>query len=628
MTTKLRKINLATILAVAMTSVIAIVVIDSADSDAASTTFMDDGINYQVTSIATEDHTGTVKVIGFDSGYDAGETGLNLSATASNNGITYNVTGINKDAFKGCTSLYNVYVPSTMVLDIYAFADCTSLKTVVFEDGPTTLASSVFNGCTGLETVKLPSTLTEIPTRFLNTCTSLTSIEIPSSVTKIGSYAFGYSGITSLIIPDSVTEIGNEICFNCYSLKYVYVSGNLSIAGTSTFMNYGTNVLEAIVSSSENSLNLIKSGIRDNSTYPEINDGTKTFCALSKVSISDAVQGLKEMLEYEVPAWTITYVDGTGSTILSASEEATVSVNSDGSISVIYAVSNDIPTKDGCAFLGWAINGTVVTGSIVLTSDVVITAMWSSYTVTFDSNGGSDVESQTVAYGTVISLSEIVKDETSSAIYTFDGWFDVDGNSVGTEYTVTSDITLYAHFNETSKYTISFNSNGGSDVESITGLNGTSVEIDQVSSRNGCTFAGWYLDGQAVAEVILTSDVELTAQWDIIYVPVSVTVYTVTFEDCGSITVNDGSAIGNKIVADPEKEGYIFIGWYSDDAQITSETVVSSNMTVTAHWQIIDITTDEAAVTDSGFKYLEASSVIAVVLGVIFAMFIIVKRNY
>ncbi|MFA6729198.1 MAG: leucine-rich repeat protein, partial [Prevotella sp.] len=455
MITKITKIIIATILAIAMVSTIAIVVVDSTDSDATPITFTDCGLNYQVTSTNTANLTGTVKIIGYDSSYGVGETGLNLSATVFHSDITYNVTYIVKDVFKGCTSLYNVYIPSTMILDMYAFESCTSLKNVVFEDGPITLAQSIFNKCTGLESVDLPSTLTEIPDRLFNTCTSLTAIEIPSNVTKIGSYAFGYSGLTSLIIPDGVTEIGKEICFNCYYLEYVYMSGNLSVAGTGTF--FGTSALQTIVSSSNS---LIGLGISV-SAYSMISGETgEKMYAWSKVSVDDVAPEVKEMLK--VPTWTITYVDGTGiDMVLSASDEATVVVNSNGSTSVVYTVRSDVPTMDGCVFLGWAINGTIVTGSILLTSDVVITAMWLSYTVSFDSNGGSTASPGTImaifksTYGTLAT--------TSWDGYTFDGWFTA--ASGGTQITsatmvdITADATVYAQWTAID-YTVTYTVDG------------------------------------------------------------------------------------------------------------------------------------------------------------------------
>lgn len=64
------------------------------------------------------------------------------------------------------------------------------------------------------------------------------------------------------------------------------------------------------------------------------------------------------------------------------------------------------------------------------------------YTVTFDSQGGSHVSSQTVKEGTTISLPTPTRDG-----YKFLGWYtEADGGNKVTSLTVTKNVTLYAHW--------------------------------------------------------------------------------------------------------------------------------------------------------------------------------------
>ncbi|MDO5399510.1 MAG: InlB B-repeat-containing protein [Eubacteriales bacterium] len=63
---------------------------------------------------------------------------------------------------------------------------------------------------------------------------------------------------------------------------------------------------------------------------------------------------------------------------------------------------------------------------------------------------------------------------------------------------------------------------------------------------------------------------------------------TVTFVVDGAaystVEVEKGAALGDKLPADPTKEGFTFTGWTADGAPFTKETVVKSGTTVTAGW--------------------------------------------
>lgn len=75
------------------------------------------------------------------------------------------------------------------------------------------------------------------------------------------------------------------------------------------------------------------------------------------------------------------------------------------------------PTRDGYTFTGWE----GYTENMTVTADTTFTAQWNqiTYTVTFESNGGSDVESKTVAQGGKVTKPT---DPTRDG-YTFAGWY-------------------------------------------------------------------------------------------------------------------------------------------------------------------------------------------------------------
>ena len=90
----------------------------------------------------------------------------------------------------------------------YAFANCTSLKTVVFLGENPNLTGHTFEGCTALESVTLPSKMTFVEDYMFYGCTSLKNITLPETVTELGGYAFAYAGLTSITLPASLTIIG------------------------------------------------------------------------------------------------------------------------------------------------------------------------------------------------------------------------------------------------------------------------------------------------------------------------------------------------------------------------------------------------------------------------------------
>ena len=126
------------------------------------------------------------------------------------------------------------------------------------------------------------------------------------------------------------------------------------------------------------------------------------------------------------------------------------------------------------------------------TATVTVTSAPITYTVTFNSDGGSSVPTQTVSSGGTAAQPA---NPTRSG-YTFDNWYtEATGGSVyNFNSPVTDNITLYARWTviPTTTYTVTFNSNGGSSVPTQTVNSGGTAARPASPTRSGYTFDNWY----------------------------------------------------------------------------------------------------------------------------------------
>jgi len=140
-----------------------------------------------------------------------------------------------------------------------------------------------------------------------------------------------------------------------------------------------------------------------------------------------------------------------------------------------------------------------------------------NYTVTFDADGGAPVPAkQSVAYnGKVIKPS----DPTKSG-YTFDGWYNENTEWDFDDDTIMKDITLKANWVDSdTKYTVTFNSQGGSAVSPITNIShGEKITAPTDPTKGSDVFDGWYKENTYANSWNFTSDtvksnITLHAKW-------------------------------------------------------------------------------------------------------------------
>jgi uncharacterized repeat protein (TIGR02543 family) len=182
-------------------------------------------------------------------------------------------------------------------------------------------------------------------------------------------------------------------------------------------------------------------------------------------------------------------------------------------------------TKTGWIFAGWAtISGGAVeyadNASYTMgTANVTLYAKWTpTYTVTFNSQGGTAVSSQTVDHGGK-ATEPTAPTKTG---YTFGGWYKelecTNAWDFNTD-TVIADVTLYAQWT-INTYTVDFNSQGGSPVSSQTVDHGGKATEPTAPTKTGYLFDGWYEESGCINAWdfdtdTVTSDVTLYAKWTI-----------------------------------------------------------------------------------------------------------------
>lgn len=286
-------------------------------------------------------------------------------------------------------------------------------------------------------------------------------------------------------------------------------------------------------------------------------------------------------------------------------------------------VTMPTPTWDGHKFIGWfdrPVGGEELNPTFKLRGDVTVYAYWEDlypgegnedpddlgdsglevkeFTVKFDPQGGSAVEPQKVKDGNAVTMLTPVR-----AGYEFLGWFTAEaGGTALKEYYPNKNATLYAHWkvaddssggsdndnngddnnngSSKQKYTVTFDSQGGSSVSPITDVKNTKITMPASPTREGYDFLGWFTSpegGDKVTGVILKADVTLYAHWS--KTPMS---YTITYIDgvdgkaftSVSYTAKEGDATPAFGARNPVYIGYVFKGWSPEVSEKVTGTVV------------------------------------------------------
>ncbi|AZN43115.1 InlB B-repeat-containing protein [Paenibacillus albus] len=322
-----------------------------------------------------------------------------------------------------------------------------------------------------------------------------------------------------------------------YSFSY---DGNGSTSGPMLYSGYHTSGEQLVVESNNQEIQLVKTGYTFLGWNTEA-DGTGIHYDV-EASFTMPSHDVTLYAEWESNLKSVSY-NGNGQT----SGDVPIGSVSYGIEDTVTVRANNVEeplVKRGFTFDGW---NTQANGlgehydaddTFTMPShNVVLYAEWTPnhYSVTYNGNSSTagyvPVDHESYVYGATVSVSDNDGETPLTRTgYTFAGWNTAaDGSgtsysvSAGTTFTMSdANVVLYAQWMSI-EHTVSFNSNGGSTVQSQTIAEGGHATLPQQPTRSGYTFVGWYGDSELVtqfnfSETTINADRTIYAKWKIVSV--------------------------------------------------------------------------------------------------------------
>ena len=334
--------------------------------------------------------------------------------------------------------------------------------------------------------------------------------------------------------------------------------------GTVSFVTNGGSAIESVTQEYGTVLVAPEDPVRDHYTFA----GWYSDEALQNEYVFSTMPDIDFTLyaKWEAVEYSITYV-------LNGGENG---LNPD-----VYTVESAFDfaeaTKTGYTFVAWytlpdftsAPVSSIVAGT---SGNITLYANYSinSYTISFDSAGGSEIASITQEYDTAVSAPPA----PSRNGYGFNGWLTEEGEAFVFDRIPAYDVALTADW-ELIRYTITYNLNGGVNASANPAY--YTIEDETVTfaapTRRGYTFEGWFADSEYAVEITSVPAgsygvVEVEAKWAII-------VYDITYYNVDGLeNPNPGTYTVEDVVSFAEvfKLGHTFGGFFKEDGFVTPVT--------------------------------------------------------
>ncbi|MBP1041993.1 InlB B-repeat-containing protein [Vagococcus sp. BWB3-3] len=248
------------------------------------------------------------------------------------------------------------------------------------------------------------------------------------------------------------------------------------------------------------------------------------------------------------------------------------------------------PTKASHVFLGWYEEPEMISiadFSKPIVEEAIYYAKWQKiYQVNFESNGGTAINSQQVdEFSLAIEPDVPVKEG-----HIFLGWYEDFITTTTADFLapIVTDMTFYAKWQKV--HNVNFESHGGTLIDSQI-VNDLTVATKPATNptKDGYEFIGWYEDSTTTIEADFSKPIEA----DTVFYAKWQKMVHVNFESNGGTVVVSQQVVESTPVvkpADPTKEGFKFLGWYSDKELTTLRDfnqTVSDPLTLYAKWETV-----------------------------------------
>ena len=164
---------------------------------------------------------------------DAPFMGSDIKTVVINEGVT----SIGIYAFCKCSGLTSITIPASVKnIKTCAFLECGSLTSIAISEGVESIGSNAFCNCNSLTSITIPVSVESIGSNAFYECSKLTRVELSGNLTAINSNTFWEcSSLTSITIPAGVTSIGNSAFNGCSSLTSITIPAGVISIGQSAF---------------------------------------------------------------------------------------------------------------------------------------------------------------------------------------------------------------------------------------------------------------------------------------------------------------------------------------------------------------------------------------------------------
>ena len=529
--------------------------------------FTTNGIMYKVTSMSPLEVAVT--------GAEAGIRSVSLPSAVTVEGSRLAVTSVADQAFYNNSMITSAKLGKATSIGFKSFANCISLGKIDLSSIKT-IKNYAFFGCTGVSSMKFSSDLVSVEK------SSFTKIKFYNGTTELSATASNLAGktfvgsgsILHLQWDAPIPYLGYEFTSNGIMYKVTSMSP-LEVAVTGAEAGIRSVSLPSAVTVEGSRLavtSVADQAFYNNKTITSAylgnvtSVGFKSFANCTSLNVID-LSSVKTIGNYA-------FFGCTGvSSIKFSSDLGSVGTSSftkikfyNGSLEITATAAN----LKGNTFIG--------TGSVLQLYSI-------NYIVSFDSDGGPSVASQSISPGGKATYPPV-----SKTGFVLNGWYTskIGGSKFDFSTTITSNITLYAHWTPL-RYTVTFDANGGSPSTSQIISYGDNAAYPTTPTRSGYLFEGWYTTKTGSTafsfETAITKDMTVYAHWKS-----STTYYTLTFDANGGSPGSTQKVISGDTAtypAVPAKSGYRFDGWYTaktGGTEFNFGTAITKNTTLYAHW--------------------------------------------